>query len=149
MTWLIDIAMLDVTSLTAMFVGSRGTRWSCQWRIRKWILFEAVRCWFISPSVNCLYHAGGMLFGSEFSKVIFFRTFRSSHPKVFCKKVVLRNFTKFTGKHLCQSLFFNKVAGLRPACLLKWRLRYRCFPVNFAKLQRTTVLTEHLRATAS
>ena len=28
------------------------------------------------------------------------------------KKGVLRNFTKFAGKHLCQSLFFNKVAGL-------------------------------------
>ena len=27
------------------------------------------------------------------------------------KKGVLRNFAKFTGKHLCQSLFFNKVAG--------------------------------------
>ena len=34
--------------------------------------------------------------------------------EVFCKKGVLRNLTKFTGKHLCQSLFFNKVAGLRP-----------------------------------
>ena len=33
-------------------------------------------------------------------------------PGVFCKKGVLRNFAKFTGKHLCQSLFFNKVAGL-------------------------------------
>ena len=30
------------------------------------------------------------------------------------KKGVLRNFTKFTGKHLCQGLFFNKAAGLRP-----------------------------------
>ena len=30
-----------------------------------------------------------------------------------CKKGVLRNFAKLTGKHLCQSLFFNKVAGLR------------------------------------
>ena len=39
-------------------------------------------------------------------------SFRSSRPEVFCKGV-LRNFTKFTGKHLCQSLFFNKVAGLR------------------------------------
>ena len=28
-------------------------------------------------------------------------------PKVFCKKDVLKNFAKFTGKHLCQSLFFN------------------------------------------
>ena len=25
---------------------------------------------------------------------------------------VLKNFAKFTGKQLCQSLFFNKVAGL-------------------------------------
>ena len=37
--------------------------------------------------------------------------FRSSRPKVFCKKDVLRNTAKFTGKHLCQSLLFNKVAG--------------------------------------
>ena len=33
----------------------------------------------------------------------------------------------------CQSLFFNKVAGLRPATLLKKRLWHRCFSVNFAK----------------
>ena len=39
-------------------------------------------------------------------------TLRSSRPEVFCKKLILRNFAKFTGKHLCQSLFFNKVAGL-------------------------------------
>ena len=31
---------------------------------------------------------------------------RSSRPEVFCKKGILRNFAKFTGKHLCQSLFF-------------------------------------------
>ena len=35
-------------------------------------------------------------------------------PEVFYKKGALKNFTKFTGKHLCQSLVFNKVAGLRP-----------------------------------
>ena len=26
---------------------------------------------------------------------------RSSHPDVFCQKGVLKNFVKFTGKHLC------------------------------------------------
>ena len=37
---------------------------------------------------------------------------RSCRPEVFCKKGVLRNFTKFTvWKHLGHSLFFNKVAG--------------------------------------
>ena len=44
---------------------------------------------------------------------------RSSRPEVFFKKVVLRNFTKFKGKHLCQVLFFNKVEGLRSATLIK------------------------------
>ena len=38
---------------------------------------------------------------------------RSSRPDVFYKKGVLRNLAKFTGKQLCQGLFFNKVAGLR------------------------------------
>ena len=53
-------------------------------------------------------------------------------PEVFCKKVVLKNYTKFTKKHLCQSLFFNKVAGLT--------LWHRCFSVNFAKFLRTPYL---------
>ena len=32
---------------------------------------------------------------------------------MFCKKGVFKNFTKFTGKHLCQSLFFNKSLYLK------------------------------------
>ena len=40
-------------------------------------------------------------------------TFRSSRRDVSGKKGVLRNFAKFTGKHLCYSLIFNKVAGLK------------------------------------
>ena len=69
-----------------------------------------------------------------------FSIFRSSHQRCFVRKGVLRNFAKFTGKHLCQSLFFNKVAGLRPATLLKKRLWHRCFPMNFAKFLRTSFL---------
>ena len=38
---------------------------------------------------------------------------KSTHLTCSVKKSVLRNFAKFTGKHLCQSRFFNKVAGLR------------------------------------
>ena len=37
---------------------------------------------------------------------------RSSGPDVLCEKGVLRNLPKFTGKYLCHSLFFDKVAGL-------------------------------------
>ena len=58
---------------------------------------------------------------------------RSSRQRCSVKEVVLRNFAKFTGKHLCQSFFFNKHAGLRPATLLKERLWRTCFPVSFAK----------------
>ena len=58
---------------------------------------------------------------------------RGSRQEVFCKKRVLINFAKVTGKHLCQSLLFDKVAILRPATLLKKRLWHRCFPVNFLK----------------
>ena len=62
---------------------------------------------------------------------------KSSRPEVFCKKGFLRNFAKFTGKQLCQCLFFNKVAGLR--------LWHRCLPVNFTKVLRTPFFIEHLQ----
>ena len=65
---------------------------------------------------------------------------RISHQICSVRKCVLRNFAKFTGKHICQSLFFNKVAGLRPATLLKKRLWYRFFPLNFAKFLKIPFL---------
>ena len=68
---------------------------------------------------------------------------RSRRPEVFCKKVVLTNFLKFTGKHLCQSLVFNKVAGLSACTLLKKKLWHSCFPLNFKKFLRTPFLIEH------
>ena len=37
--------------------------------------------------------------------------YRSRHRRCSLRKGVLRNFAKFTGKHLCQSLFLNEVAG--------------------------------------
>ena len=43
------------------------------------------------------------------------------------KKGVLTNFSKFTGKHLCKSLFFK-------------RLYYRFFPVSFPKFVRPLFL---------
>ena len=66
-------------------------------------------------------------------------------PRGVLLKSVLRNFAKFTGKHLRQSFFFNKVAGLKPVALLKKRPWHRSFPVNFAKFLRTPFLVEDLR----
>ena len=47
------------------------------------------------------------------------RRSRGSFPKVFYKNGIHKDFAKFTGKHLCWSLFFDKVSGLQPATLLK------------------------------
>ena len=68
----------------------------------------------------------------------------SSLSLKFLKIGVLKNFAKFTGKHLCwslflikfqalyplkicRSLFLNKVTGPRPATLLKKRLQHMFF----------------------
>ena len=68
---------------------------------------------------------------------------KRSCSEVFYKKVVLRNFAKFTGKHLCQGLSFNKVVGR--ALQLDWKRDWhRCFPANIVKILRTPFLTEHL-----
>ena len=62
---------------------------------------------------------------------------RSSHQEVFCIKNVLRNFTKFTGKHLY-------LRGLQLYNFIKKRFRYRCFLVNFVKFLETAFSIEHL-----
>ena len=68
------------------------------------------------------------------------RICRSYHWRCSVKIAVLKNFAKFTGKHLCQSLFFNKVAGLSLQLYEKKRLWHKCFPVNFTKCLKTPFL---------
>ena len=46
---------------------------------------------------------------------------RSSHRRCSVRKGVPRHFAKFTGKHLCHSLFFNKITCMKLATLLKKR----------------------------
>ena len=46
------------------------------------------------------------------------RLFKNSTTEMFSKKDVLENLTKVTRKHLCQSLFFNKVVD-QPVTLFK------------------------------
>ena len=62
------------------------------------------------------------------------KKYRSSLPEMFCKKGIPKNFTKFTGKHLCRSLFFNKVAGLR----LKKESPAQVFSCEFCEISKNT-----------
>ena len=73
--------------------------------------------------------------------------FRSCHQRCSIKKGVLKNFAKFTGKHVCQSPLFNQVAGLRPATLQKERLWHRCFFCELCEIFKNTFFTEHLWTT--
>ena len=55
-------------------------------------------------------------------------------------KDILKNFSKFTGKHLCLRL-----SGLKPATSWKKRLQSRNFPANFEKFLRKHFFEEHVR----
>ena len=56
-------------------------------------------------------------------------------------KKLLLEISQSSQENTCsRSIFFNKVAGPRPATLFKKRLWYRCFPVNFVKFPRTPYL---------
>ena len=47
---------------------------------------------------------------------MFFLVIRNSHQRCSVKKGVVKNFAKFTGKHLCQRLFFNTCANTCTTC---------------------------------
>ena len=71
---------------------------------------------------------------------------RRSRSQMFFKKGVHKNFANFRQKHMCWSLFLNKVARLRACSCIKKRFQYRCFPVKFAKFLRTRLFTtEHFQ----
>ena len=62
------------------------------------------------------------------------RKYKSSRIEVFCKKGVLRNFAKFTGKNLCQGLFLNKVA----CNFIKKETLVRVFSCEFWEFSKNT-----------
>ena len=67
---------------------------------------------------------------------------RSSHRRCSVKKYVLKDFTIFTGKYMCWSLF-NKVAGLQVCNFFKKKLQHRCFLWDLQNLK------EHLYSRTS
>ena len=62
---------------------------------------------------------------------------RSSRPEVFYKKVVLRNFAKLKGKHLCQSLFLIKLQAEAYNFIKKETLA-QVFSCEFCEISKNT-----------
>ena len=54
------------------------------------------------------------------------------------RKGVLRNIAKFLGKELCQSLFFEKVSGLRLQLYLKKETLAQVFSCEFCKISKNS-----------
>ena len=111
---------------------------TAQWYKKSFSFAKNVLCQLLKDQLKIYFH----LYNAN--KILCFRTFctvniiilvlftfermlRSSHQRCSLRKGVFKNFVKFTRKHLCQSLFFNKIAAIRPATLLKKRLWHRCF----------------------
>ena len=68
--------------------------------------------------------------------------FRSSHQSCSIKKP----FLKFTGKHMCRSLFFNNIVGLRP---IFGKKMFSCEFCEFWEIFKSTFFTERLHVNAS
>ena len=91
----------------------------CFYKTQTTQLFMKIKHYLQRNSKLCCYH----LKCKKHRMIVGFTTnkCRSSHQRGSVRKGDLGNFAKFRGKHLCQSLFFNKVAGLKPSISLKKR----------------------------
>ena len=77
-----------------------------------------------------------------------FTLFRSSHRRWFIKKAVLKNFTIFTWKRLCWSLFLMKLQAFRSAILLE-RDSNTGVLLSLLRKFKNTYFEEHLQTSAS
>ena len=72
----------------------------------------------------------------------------SSHPELFCRKGVLKNFEKFTRKQLCWNFFLIKLQTCSPATLLKSNSSTGAFE-RILRIFKSTYFVEHQRMAAS
>ena len=93
--FLILLGFTTVKTFVVLFIKNSSTRFFDQFLANFLILYA------VKTSEN-----------QRFSGV--FRGYnRSSHRRRSIKKLFFKNLPRFTGKHLCWDLFFNKVGGLQ------------------------------------
>ena len=90
--------------------------------VLEWFLPKICKEYTLPTSVNLLSRNHPTREGRQMpnTEQLLYQTEKNSHRRCSIKKAVLKNFTIFTGKHLCWSLFFN---------FIKKRLQRRCFTV--------------------
>ena len=110
-----------------MWLIECSTKWSSQGNV----CCEVSHLTWLKKQTDCLLRLGFLI--GKWKVAIFLDNYKcphttSSHQRCYMKKGVLKNFPKFTGKHLCQSLFFNKVVGLTPLA--------QVFPCEFCEISK-------------
>ena len=95
------------------------------------VIFEHIPRFFLFP---LLLWACICFLGITISKIC---QTEKQPPELFIIKGVLRNVAKLTGKHLCQSLFFNK------------ETLAQVFSREFCEISKYTFFKQHFRTTAS
>ena len=106
------------------------------------LLFKILFCIRLKKTSHFFIHCSSkssILSWSIFEYLVSFLIDRSSQQGCSVKKGVLKNFAKFTGKHLCQSLFLNKVVGA--ACnFMKKETLAQMLSCEFCKIFKNTFL---------
>ena len=68
---------------------------------------------------------------------------RRSHSRVFCQKGALKDFSKFREKHLCWSLFFNKVTDWQLETVSsQWICSTKKVLLNFSQISHENICVE-------
>ena len=110
----------NLTQANTLFTkGVRNQKHETKWDKNKEIMI--IQCWFIHKSCRR----------------------RCSIEKRYSYK-----FCKIIGKHLCQSLFFNKVAGWGLQ-LYEKEILAQVFSCDVLEISQNTTFTDYLRATLS
>ena len=110
------------------------------------LLLKYKKIWFRDPrqlQENLTWPCFFLFLLTMFSSTVVSKV-QKQPPEVFCKNAVLRNFTIFTGKHLCSSLFliklhanlFKKGSNTGVSC-------------EYYEIRKNTYFEKHLRTTAS
>ena len=119
----------DVLIICSKFTGEYSCRSAISIKLQNTSGRLLLNCYrdykFCEISKNTFYDGTRLVAASVSHKFKFFlfKLFfsfhiRSSRPEGFCIRRVLKNFAKFTGKHLCWSLFLINLQA-KPATLLK------------------------------
>ena len=91
-------------------------------------MFESLLFWFFEILVQIL-----KPYRSIFSGQILCKIYVNSRQEMFYKKGFLRDFVKYTEKHLCQGLLFKK------------ETLAQVFSCEFCEISKNNFFTEHLR----